>query len=169
MIRRKVFDAHQNLEGMSFYDLCAGSGAMGIEAASRGAKRVVFQEPHYQSLGILKRNVALAQEKLDNLEIECQLICNKNKVQGYLTHFKKEYLEVSPEEQSSVILFLDPPYKEKKIYEFFLKNVIQEDWFQGSVWIESDDKKGLAPSWWEKQGVNSQKTYTHGDSFLLII
>ncbi len=45
VVRKALFDLlGQDLTGLSFLDLFAGSGAMGLEAASRGAKEVVFVE-----------------------------------------------------------------------------------------------------------------------------
>lgn len=44
MLRRKFFDAHQDLTNCLFIDLFAGSGAMGLEACSRGAERVILVE-----------------------------------------------------------------------------------------------------------------------------
>lgn len=43
--------------GASFLDLCAGSGAMGIEALSRGANNVVFVEPHAGARKLVLKNL----------------------------------------------------------------------------------------------------------------
>ena len=48
MLRRKIFDSHQNLEGFFFVDACAGTGAVGIEAFSRGAQKSYFFENNSQ-------------------------------------------------------------------------------------------------------------------------
>jgi 16S rRNA (guanine966-N2)-methyltransferase len=42
--------------GATFFDLFAGSGAMGCEAVSRGASRVVFIDHEVKALGCLKSN-----------------------------------------------------------------------------------------------------------------
>ena len=42
LIKRKLFDWRQDLSGHTFIDLCAGSGAMGFEALSRSADKVVL-------------------------------------------------------------------------------------------------------------------------------
>jgi 16S rRNA (guanine(966)-N(2))-methyltransferase RsmD len=47
-----------SLEDAVFLDLFAGSGAMGLEAMSRGARRAVFVEVAGAPLGCLKRNLA---------------------------------------------------------------------------------------------------------------
>ncbi len=48
------------LEGWHVLDLCAGSGAIGLECASRGAARVVLVEPDRLALVALRDNVARA-------------------------------------------------------------------------------------------------------------
>ncbi len=47
----------QDIEGSVFIDLFAGSGAVGIEALSRGAAQCVFVEKDRQALGALKKNL----------------------------------------------------------------------------------------------------------------
>ena len=42
--RKSIFDTLKSLEGRDFLDLYAGSGIVGFEAASRGAKSVTFIE-----------------------------------------------------------------------------------------------------------------------------
>ena len=48
------------LDGWHVLDLCAGSGAIGLECASRGAARVLLVEPDRQALVSLRDNVARA-------------------------------------------------------------------------------------------------------------
>jgi len=45
------------LEGSTFLDAYAGSGAVGIEALSRGAKRVVLIERNARAIGIIRENL----------------------------------------------------------------------------------------------------------------
>ncbi len=51
--------------GMNVLDVFAGTGALGVEALSRGAERVTFMDNHADSLKIIKANLALigAQQK----------------------------------------------------------------------------------------------------------
>ncbi|NDE89438.1 MAG: 16S rRNA (guanine(966)-N(2))-methyltransferase RsmD, partial [Micrococcales bacterium] len=53
-IRESIFnrlDALNLIENAKVLDLYAGTGALGLEAASRGAKQVVLVEQHKQALG----------------------------------------------------------------------------------------------------------------------
>lgn len=57
LLRAAVFDLlGHDVEGLSFLDLYAGSGAMGLEAASRGAKPVVMVEKEPKNADIIRRN-----------------------------------------------------------------------------------------------------------------
>ena len=56
-VREALFAALGPLEGAIVLDLFAGSGALGIEALSRGAERAVFIDRSPQSLAVLRRNL----------------------------------------------------------------------------------------------------------------
>ncbi|NPU84598.1 MAG: 16S rRNA (guanine(966)-N(2))-methyltransferase RsmD [Syntrophaceae bacterium] len=56
-IREALFNILQDVRGFAFLDLYAGSGAVGIEALSRGAARAVFVEQDPRMAECLRRNV----------------------------------------------------------------------------------------------------------------
>ena len=59
-VREALFSMLQNeIPGCSFLDLFAGSGAVGIEALSRGAARATFVEAEPRHLAVLAKNLAL--------------------------------------------------------------------------------------------------------------
>ena len=59
-VREAVFNIIQfEIAGADFLDLFAGSGAVGLEALSRGAKSVTFVERERRHLAVLKENVDL--------------------------------------------------------------------------------------------------------------
>ena len=61
MVREAVFNALRSLdvvEGARVLDLFAGTGAMGIEALSRGAAHCVFVERDRDALAVLKKNIS---------------------------------------------------------------------------------------------------------------
>jgi len=83
-----------SLIGTRVMDIFAGSGAMGLEAISRGASHVTFVEKHPQAIEILKQNV----HKLD-VESSCTLLSLP--------------IQRLPQAQQPVdLVFIDPPYKE---------------------------------------------------------
>lgn len=60
-VREAVFSRLESLtelEGAAVLDLYAGSGALGLEAASRGAATVVHVEAHRAAAGMIRRSVA---------------------------------------------------------------------------------------------------------------
>ena len=59
-LRETLFDIlAARVEGARVLDGCAGTGAVGIEALSRGAEHVVFVERDPRAIGLIRRNVAL--------------------------------------------------------------------------------------------------------------
>jgi len=60
-VREALFSslaADPGLDGAAVLDLCAGSGALGLEALSRGAAHALFVESDRRATGVLRRNVA---------------------------------------------------------------------------------------------------------------
>ena len=60
-VREALFsalDAGPGLDGVAVLDLCAGSGALGLEALSRGAAHALFVESDRRAAGVLRRNAA---------------------------------------------------------------------------------------------------------------
>ncbi|HZC12307.1 MAG TPA: 16S rRNA (guanine(966)-N(2))-methyltransferase RsmD [Mycobacterium sp.] len=60
-VRESLFNivaARRNLTGMSVLDLYAGSGALGLEALSRGAASALFVESDRRAAAVLERNIA---------------------------------------------------------------------------------------------------------------
>ena len=52
-----ILTALADYENMIFLDLYAGTGALGIEALSRGAKKVIFIEASRKNMSVLKQNI----------------------------------------------------------------------------------------------------------------
>ena len=60
-VREALFsalDSDPGLDGAAVLDLCAGSGALGLEALSRGASHALFVEADRRAAAVLRRNVA---------------------------------------------------------------------------------------------------------------
>ncbi len=96
-VREAIFDILQDqFQGDNVLDLFAGTGALGIEALSRGAKRAVFVEGSTRSLGVLRRNIE-----------ECRLK-KQAEVLGRKAQAAIKILEARGE--SFELIFLDPPY-----------------------------------------------------------
>jgi 16S rRNA (guanine966-N2)-methyltransferase len=57
-VREALFSTLGPLDGLAVLDLFAGSGALGLEALSRGAARVVFVDRAPRAIGTVRENVA---------------------------------------------------------------------------------------------------------------
>ncbi len=85
------------IEDARFLDLCAGSGAVGIEALSRGAHHVTFVDRSRKSCQLIESNVEL---------------CRIPKEQYEIYQMTAEDFLRQPSTESWDIAFFDPPYKE---------------------------------------------------------
>ena len=95
-----------SLENSNVLDLFSGVGSFGIECLSRGANKVIFVESYEGVLKILKRN--LSQLSLKNkFKIIEENIYDDGSLIGLNFSFD--------------IIFLDPPYKDKKLDKIFSK------------------------------------------------
>ena len=93
-IRESLFNVLQNdIENAVFLDLFAGSGIMGIEAASRNAKEIIFIEKNPKHYKLLKTNL-----KTLNFENKTFLADSINLIEK----FNKNTFD---------IIYSDPPYK----------------------------------------------------------
>ena len=109
-MRETLFDVlGPGVEGSTFLDAYAGSGAVGIEALSRGAKEVVFIEHHRPAQQLIRKN-------LEALGIQSGFYLIRSTVASGL-----EWLEQEGSEFDYV--FLDPPYKEIAEYHHMLRLV----------------------------------------------
>jgi 16S rRNA (guanine966-N2)-methyltransferase len=128
-VRETLFNwLGQTLYGRTCLDLFAGSGALGFEAASRGAERVVMVE----------RNPAVLRALQDNVK---KLGCANVFVQG------QDGLEfVSRDAQQYDVIFLDPPFQSDYLPRL-LEILPQRLNKNGVVYVESGAAITVPPPW----------------------
>ncbi len=97
------------IEGAAFLDLYAGSGAVGLEALSRGATRVAFVERAPAALKVLNGN-------LERLGISSGVRVHAKSVGAFLRSFAKS----TPKREPHEVVFLDPPYDAAEEYAITL-------------------------------------------------
>jgi 16S rRNA (guanine966-N2)-methyltransferase len=90
------------IAGSRFVDLYAGTGAVGIEALSRGASHVWFAENAALALTCLRENLAV-------LKISSQFTLEIRGVGALLQQFERLSQPID-------LIFLDPPYEAEKEY-----------------------------------------------------
>jgi 16S rRNA (guanine966-N2)-methyltransferase len=98
-------------EETRFLDLCAGTGAVGIEALSRGAGFVTFVDKSRKSCGLIEANLDL----LNVPEEETEVILSS----------AEDFVRRAKQEKSFDIIFFDPPYKND--YEEILRAAGDEE------------------------------------------
>lgn len=122
-----VLSAAGELEGTVWLDLFAGTGAVGIEAASRGARMVYFVDSSKKAATVLRENLAALQI-----------------IDGYEMHEREVESAVRLLDSLKVVcefVFLDPPYANKKAYEDVLGFLSQSSVLaENSVVIAEHDK-----------------------------
>jgi 16S rRNA (guanine966-N2)-methyltransferase len=88
------------IEGGRFLDLCAGSGAVGVEALSRGASHATFVDRSRKMCGLVESNLDLCRIPEEQTEV----------VNATAEDFLKQ--EKARQDQPWDIIFFDPPYKD---------------------------------------------------------
>jgi 16S rRNA (guanine966-N2)-methyltransferase len=99
------------VSGSRFVDLFAGTGAIGIEALSRGAEEVVFIENHAPAVNLIRRNLASLDIGSGFTVISADTLHGLELLQSRQKREKPAYEYV----------FLDPPYAAAKEYERVLE------------------------------------------------
>ena len=108
-VREALFDILKaHIKGASFLDLYCGSGAVGIEAFSRGAERISFVDNNFKCIATLKKNL----QSLEILDLSIIDIYKMDALRS-LTALEKSSMSFD-------IVFLDPPY-----YKNLAKNTLR--------------------------------------------
>ena len=132
-IRETLFNwLGQDLTGLRCLDLFAGTGALGFEAASRGAEAVVLLERDKKAHANLLANFKLLQS---------------SPVSGFVEILHQDSLEFLSHQpnRSSNLIFIDPPFQESHLLD---KAVIQaarvcDDGVGGGIYIEFPVSRNL--------------------------
>ncbi len=94
-VREALFSILASVEGARVLDLFAGSGALGIEALSRGAAAVTFVDSDAAAVAVVKRNLSDLSLEAEILQMSAIRALSCTPVAG------REY----------DLVFLDPPYR----------------------------------------------------------
>lgn len=97
-VREAVFNVlGQSLDNLDFIDLCCGTGAMGLEAISRGATSVIFVEYNRKVAKALRSNVRSALDRLNNNQIDIKI-----SEESFDVFLSRGY--------NARLVYFDPPY-----------------------------------------------------------
>jgi 16S rRNA (guanine966-N2)-methyltransferase len=141
------------IEGARFLDLCAGTGAVGIEALSRGAKHVTFIDQSRRMCALIETNLGTLGIGAEEVEI--------------ITAEASEYLRTHARKGRAAfdIIYFDPPYAAD---HYSVVNLISDSGGQllaedALLIIEHYKKKELAE---EVGKLNRYRVLKQGDSVL---
>ena len=132
-VKESLFNSlGQFFNGETVLDLYAGSGALGIEAVSRGCSKATLVDINYAAVEIIKKNFALTkyEQKFSVYKIPSRVALKK---------FADKNLKFD-------LVFLDPPYAKQKIV-LDMKNMLKLDLLSehAVVVAETDDETQLDP------------------------
>ena len=142
-IRETLFNwLGQDLSGLSCLDLFAGTGALGFEAASRGAQLVILLEKDKKAHANLNANLALLQS---------------SPAVGVVEILQRDSLEFLKQQadRSSNLIFIDPPFQDSSLLD---RAVIEagrvcDDASGGGIYVEfpssrpREEIEALLPDW----------------------
>ena len=149
-VKEAMFSIIQfDLPGARVLDLFGGTGQLGIEAVSRGAKHAVIVDASEQACRLIKENLRRAK-----MEAEAQVM--RGDYLQYLSGCREQF----------DIIFLDPPYAEVFL-ENSLKKISEIDILQsgGIIVAERPVEKELSL---EFPGFSRSKDYKYGNTLLTI-
>ena len=141
------------IEGARFLDLCAGTGAVGIEALSRGAEHVTFVDQSRRMCGLIEANTSALGIGEKDFEI-----VNADASDYLRRHAKKESAPFD-------IIFFDPPYAAdyETVLTFIADRGRQLLSDEGIAVVEHHKKKELPEDFGALKGY---RTLKQGDSVL---
>lgn len=129
-------------------DAFAGTGALGLEALSRGAREAVFIEENPQALAVLRQNIA-----------KCRYEDRARVISG-------DALSILPQLTGIAfdLIFVDPPYR-KDLYEAVLFSVLKYHLLSEYGILVSEHSKSI-PFSWQEEDLNLYKTRSYGETVL---
>jgi 16S rRNA (guanine966-N2)-methyltransferase len=110
------------IENSKVLDLCCGTGALGLEALSRGASSVLFADNNVNSLKLVWANITHLKEE------------NNAKI------LRLNAVDLPMAEESFDLVFFDPPYL-SKIVNLCLKLLVEQKWLNNGALIAIEISK----------------------------
>ena len=149
-VKEAMFSILQfDLPGTAVLDLFGGTGQLGIEALSRGAKSAVFVDEGEKACALIKENL------------------RRTKLEGQAKVVRSDYLQFLRQTKEKFdIILLDPPYAEVFL-ENALKCITEIDILQsgGIIVCERPIEKELP---FEFAGYSRSKDYKYGRTFVTL-
>jgi 16S rRNA (guanine966-N2)-methyltransferase len=154
-VREALFSLLGDVDGATVLDLFAGTGALGIEALSRGAARAVFVERDPAALRALQANLAALELREPAAEVR-----SADALLGLRTARERR--------ETYDLLFVDPPYGDARAWEGKLSAALPPLLAPaGRVVVESDRRMPLALDV-RQEGLEVEQERRYGDTSITI-
>jgi 16S rRNA (guanine(966)-N(2))-methyltransferase RsmD len=142
------------IQGVRFLDLCAGSGAVGIEALSRGATHVTFVDRSRRMCALIQSNLDLCRIPEDDSKVS----------QAKAEEFLRRAASSKPNGPWDIVYY-DPPYVTDyspvlELFDRYSDTLLEED---GVLIVEHHHKKVLDE---EVERLRRERILKQGDSAL---
>lgn len=151
-VRESMFNLIQNSHGFAFegvrvLDLFAGTGALGLEALSRGAARVAFVDDGAAARALLRENV------------------EKARAMGASDIWRRDATKLGPNRGAGYdLIFLDPPYGQR-LGEAALASALAGNWLAlGALVVWEEDTAPLPPP-----GLTQIDQRRYGDTLVTLL
>lgn len=132
------------IEGAKVLDLFAGTGALGLEALSRGAASVTFVDDGRKSLSLIRDNI-----------VRCKCADTARVIKRDATRL--------PDGEPHDLIFLDPPYG-KALGEKAMRSAMKGGWVAPGALIVWEDNSAIDPP----DGVTVLDNRRYGDTIISI-
>ncbi len=131
--REVIFTVLESCQNLQVLDIYAGSGSLGLEALSRGARFVDFVDFSEKSIRTIIKNVHKLGCKLD-----CKI--HRKKVSAYLKSCNKKF----------DIILMDPPY-DRKLVNKTIKHIFENELLKenGKIVVEHSSREKIDAIWQE--------------------
>ena len=151
--REGLFSALEAMRGpltnARVLDLYAGSGAIGIEALSRGAAQVCFVEADATAAGVIRTNVETL--ALTGVEVRNERV--------------ERFAAAVPAGPAYDICFADPPYAEDASQLAIVIGAVAERWLDPSA-VVVVERSSRDPDWTWPPGLSGVRSRRYGDTTL---
>ncbi len=149
------------LTGTAVLDIFAGTGALGIEALSRGAASAIFIDNSKAAAAVINKNIALC-----GLEKKGKIIINE--VQAALAYLKRQRVRAEAGAGQFDLIFLDAPYNDLSLTEAVLGIIIEGNLLKSNGRIVCEVARKLPVKELPK-GVTLIKEKTYGDTLIYFL
>ncbi|MFC1658679.1 16S rRNA (guanine(966)-N(2))-methyltransferase RsmD [Candidatus Omnitrophota bacterium] len=105
-VRKALFDILGDISGLSLLELYAGSGAVGLEALSQGAGRVVFVDKDRECIKVIRENIAKMGISAESETSHCRVIA---------MDIEEAIKRLDKRGEQFEVVFLDPPYYQELV------------------------------------------------------